>query len=1127
MGDQQKRILVLGMVLLGGGCLSTEIPPPPGAGSIQATLVYAQPGRADTLPAASATIELLGTSLVTTSNESGYFQLSPVPVRSGQLSIRFDADGDGLPERSRLLSLESIGAGPGKTTALGNVLLGGNATLQGTVLRTDLLGAASGHGGTNVFVPQGPYLVFTGDNGGFTLPSLPEGDITIAVFREGYQAQQFTVSLAPQQTASLPTVLLAPLAGESPRGALSGVATLLGLPSSEGITVTVAGRVVRSAQTDPNGQYTLADLPHGLYTLAFEREGFQTVTLRNIVVAMANVQAPSVVLTPGVSRPPDLDAGPRYDGGLVDAGVVDAGVTDAGAMDAGGTDAGAMDAGAMDGGSMDGGSMDGGMDAGSVDAGLQDAGVDGGPPPVAILGALPAFVAPGSALTLSGQASTGTRPFVYRWTAPVPVPNNNTSAAATPLIVAPSTPTVMTLGLEVVDAVGRVSPQVTGRLPVGTRPTATIASGTPTTAFARQTVAFDGASSSDPGGTGIAQYTWGVTPAGLQVMTANGGAQLLVTMPALVTVAQVVEVSLTVTNGVGITSAPVVRMLTLSSAPAPTWTIDAGPGQTVNSNTVVTLVGSASAPGFGPGIFSYTWTPVSSLDGGAGLDWVLTDPNVRTPSFVSPAVVGPNRLIPFVLTVTNDAGLMPESQQSVTFVNVLDSIPPSVVSTEFTALRMGNLGFSVEFSEPISSVNSVSASPANVVARTLDATGTRLTVALGATQLLDGTSVTINLGGVRDVSPQDNQMPGQTINSIARLLWSPPFVSDAGSTVDPKPGLVLRELKDGGLEALIFGRKTDRAWFLQPFNPSACSVGPCILVDEVGAPTPLLTPAPPRGARGLRWQGNAMATLQQRDARSATGVTFARFDGGWVPFPEPPGPVFSDEVSLFSTWPEGGLRVARFDATAFAWSLADAGVVTTDQTAFPFDGGTLWDPIPIGTARIGNASFIAARTSASGELRAFGQTGPGGSWTPFGGLGTIATPDKVVETRSTTTSNYPTVGYTSFLRQSGAIELVIYGSPNNSFTVVPSGATAFDTAYRGNQWFGAVAIGGQLRLRTLPFGTGIILTFTGPQPGDALNANPACVADSPELAFVREKVGVVWSEKCGAEPWHIVFRLLN
>jgi hypothetical protein len=53
------------------------------------------------------------------------------------------------------------------------------------------------------------------------------------------------------------------------------------------------------------------------------------------------------------------------------------------------------------------------------------------------------------------------------------------------------------------------------------------------------------------------------------------------------------------------------------------------------------------------------------------------------------------------------------------------------------------------------------------------------------------------------------------------------------------------------------------------------------------------------------------------------------------------------------------------------------------------------------------------------------------------------------------------------------------------------------------------------------------VAFPGPQPGDVLNANLSCTADSVELAYYKEKVGIVWSEKCGAEPWKIVFRLLN
>jgi hypothetical protein len=42
-----------------------------------------------------------------------------------------------------------------------------------------------------------------------------------------------------------------------------------------------------------------------------------------------------------------------------------------------------------------------------------------------------------------------------------------------------------------------------------------------------------------------------------------------------------------------------------------------------------------------------------------------------------------------------------------------------------------------------------------------------------------------------------------------------------------------------------------------------------------------------------------------------------------------------------------------------------------------------------------------------------------------------------------------------------------------------------------------------------------------------MNNSLVCTADSPELAQLHDKVGLVWAEQCAGGPWRIYFRLLN
>jgi len=106
---------------------------------------------------------------------------------------------------------------------------------------------------------------------------------------------------------------------------------------------------------------------------------------------------------------------------------------------------------------------------------------------------------------------------------------------------------------------------------------------------------------------------------------------------------------------------------------------DAGPNQTVNEGTTVTLDGSASDD-FDGMIVSYEWTQT----GGALV--TLSDPEVVTPTFVTPPVDADGATLEFGLTVMDNCGC--EATSSVTveiYDNGINSLPDGIITTTLSS----------------------------------------------------------------------------------------------------------------------------------------------------------------------------------------------------------------------------------------------------------------------------------------------------------------------------------------------------------------------------------------------------------------------------------------------------------
>lgn len=212
------------VVALSVSCLDTKLPSAPvlGPGTVRATVFTALPNRQDLSPAKGATLTLLGTTLRATVDDDGNVQLSGITAKTGRLMFSFDADDDGVADRTRVFTLEALAAGFGKDVNLGQVVLGRNATLVGTVKRGDRVQLPAGHGGIAVFLPQLPQLTYTGDDGSFTLGGVPEGSLVLSAFAAGYRGEATPIEVAAAREERVGLIVLEPSPGTAAVGQLSG-----------------------------------------------------------------------------------------------------------------------------------------------------------------------------------------------------------------------------------------------------------------------------------------------------------------------------------------------------------------------------------------------------------------------------------------------------------------------------------------------------------------------------------------------------------------------------------------------------------------------------------------------------------------------------------------------------------------------------------------------------------------------------------------------------------------------------------------------------------------------------------------------------------------------------------------
>jgi hypothetical protein len=255
---------LLASTVILAGCRDLTIPPPPGPGSLTGKVVLAVPGTPTRVPVVGAQVEVLSSGRRTVSDDQGAFSVTGLLADETKVLFRADLDGDGHVDRQKLLALGALSAGRSRDVSLGDVVLSENAGLRGKLLLGDAASPLTGHAGSLVFVAMAPWVTTTSDDGTFSLSELPEGSLSVAFFREGYEPRGLdAVTLSSGQRLELEPVTLARSTSPLANGTVKGrVVTVDGAPASNASVKLNT----RTTTVDDTGHYEFAAVAPGLYS---------------------------------------------------------------------------------------------------------------------------------------------------------------------------------------------------------------------------------------------------------------------------------------------------------------------------------------------------------------------------------------------------------------------------------------------------------------------------------------------------------------------------------------------------------------------------------------------------------------------------------------------------------------------------------------------------------------------------------------------------------------------------------------------------------------------------------------------------------------------------------------------
>ncbi|MBS2022193.1 MAG: carboxypeptidase regulatory-like domain-containing protein, partial [Deltaproteobacteria bacterium] len=307
-----KRLLAT-LLVLAAGCARDLDLPAATSNTIDGRAVAEVPGTGETVPAAGARVEFVGTGVAVLADAQGLFHVENPPPAPRTMLLSWSSTNGATADRQRLLKsqqLDRAGA-----IQLGDVLVAANATLRGRVLLADKADSDGAQIGTVVFIPKTPYATVTGEGGSFILPHIPPGTVSVAASRNGYPTNAVSgVDLSAGADLMLGALsLTATTATLAVTGSLTGKVLRLDGTAASGAQVSAVasqGGAAHTATSGADGAFTISDLPVGPYLVTITDTGSHTqaqvggVLVQGAGSAAADVGSIALSTVPLTTAPP-------------------------------------------------------------------------------------------------------------------------------------------------------------------------------------------------------------------------------------------------------------------------------------------------------------------------------------------------------------------------------------------------------------------------------------------------------------------------------------------------------------------------------------------------------------------------------------------------------------------------------------------------------------------------------------------------------------------------------------------------------------------------------------------------------------------------------------------------------
>jgi hypothetical protein len=277
-------VLVLGLLLSGCFRSVSEIPPPTEGITLLGRLVSSQLDRLQKQPVAGVRISLSGQSEAVLSNEEGRFTFLRVPLGDLRITIS-QPDPFGRLKTLKIID-DVVAVSDGQVLNLGDIELFGTGDLEGAVQLSDSMGATAAEGSLVVIVST-PYRAVADKEGHYRINELPEGRLELVAFRPGYRPGRLSgVQVISGTLKRAKDIILHP--GESEQVAIGGEVFVAEAADHSGVKITfesATSSITFSKETtsDSEGRYGL-ELPIGIYTVSFTKEGYRMIQLNGVVI---------------------------------------------------------------------------------------------------------------------------------------------------------------------------------------------------------------------------------------------------------------------------------------------------------------------------------------------------------------------------------------------------------------------------------------------------------------------------------------------------------------------------------------------------------------------------------------------------------------------------------------------------------------------------------------------------------------------------------------------------------------------------------------------------------------------------------------------------------------------------